>query len=555
MRILGIHSFTHDSSAAVVADGRLLAFTEEERISRVKGDPSFPAGAILACLKESGLSAKEIDAVVLPFRPGVGAAKRLAYLARRPVAFIPRASDLVRKGRRIMGVRAKLAELEIAAPISRLDHYISHAMAVFCASPFERASVLVLDGVAEGWSGAAFEATRDPIPKVSEVARFDFPHSLGLVYAAVTEHLGFRHNREEGKVMSMAAFGDNRFDGAFGRICGAGERGFFVNQRYFDFAGQWTTGVFSREFCPPRRPGEDFREEHFALARALQRSVEAAGLDVAKKLIAKTGSADLCFTGGLALNPALNGFLAARSGCERFYAFPAGGDAGTALGAALLMGADPSWRLEHAFWGRGWNGWLAKAALASRGLNASSEGNGAVEMAAEMLSGGAIGAIFLGRSEMGPRALGHRSILADPRGADLKGRLNSEIKSRESFQPFAPAVLSEACGELFPGGEDSPFMLRTLPVPAEVRGRLPAVLHADGTARVQAVVDGDASGLSPLLRAFEKRTGLPVLLNTSLNRRGEPLADSPEDAIEIFLATGLDFLLIEGSLVVKGEAR
>lgn len=555
MRTLGFHSYTHDSAAAVADGGRLLAFTEEERLSRRKGDPSFPAKAIAACLKESGIAPAEIERVIVPFRPRAGAWRRLAYLARRPGSFLPRAADLVRKGRGILGLRERLREVGIGAPVEWRDHYVCHAAAVFCASPFERAAVLVVDGVAEGWTGALFEGIRFPGPRLREVGRLDFPHSLGLVYAAVTEHLGFRHNREEGKVMSMAALGEDRFDEAFGRICRAVELRLAVNQRFFDFAGRWTTPVFEREFCPPRRPGEPFLREHFALARALQRATEAACLKLARGFMAATGCADLCFTGGLALNPTLNGVVAGQSGCRSFFALPAGGDAGTALGAALLPAADPMWRLEHAFWGRGWSSEQIGEALESRGLRAVADGEGAVRKAAHLLAGGAIGARFAGRSEMGPRALGHRSILADPRTQGMKDRLNGDIKRREPFQPFAPVALPEACVEFFPGGQDSPFMLRTVPVPEGVRGRIPAVVHSDGTARVQSVADGDVSGLSGLLRAFQKETGLAVLLNTSLNRKGEPIADSPEDALSLFAGSDLDFLLMEDLLVVKGGGR
>lgn len=554
MRVLGIHAFTHNASAALVADGRLAAFAEEERSSRVKSDASFPAGAIAACLAEGGLSPADVDRVSFPFRPSVGAARRLAYLAFKPSSAAGRLLDLARKGSRVWSLEARLRELGIRAPVTREDHYACHALAVFLSSPFAEASVLVLDGVAEAWSGACYRAVRFPSPRLETVARFPFPHSLGLVYAAVTEHLGFGHNREEGKVMSMAALGDARFDGSFPGLCEARGLSLRVDRGLFDFGGTWTTPRFHRRFGPPRRPGEPFIPEHFALARCVQDAARRAAQEIASNLVRRTRFEDLCFTGGLALNPALNARLAEHSGCRGFFALPAGGDAGAALGAALAGKADPAWRLEHAFWGRGWREKEARDAARDAGGRVVAEGPEALDRAAGLLANGAVGAVFRGRSEMGPRALGHRSILADPRSESARDRLNDRVKEREFFQPFAPAVLASACPHLFPRARVSPFMLLTVAVPPDVQERIPAVVHLDGTARVQVVEEGDASGLSGLLAAFERRAGLPVLLNTSLNRKGEPMADSPNDAVETFREAGLDFLLMEDTLVVREGA-
>jgi len=456
---------------------------------------------------------------------------------------------------RILGARSSLRKIGIVAPARRLDHYLCHGLAVFCSSPFDEASVLVLDGVAEAWTGALYRAERFPVPALHCLGRLAYPDSLGLVYAAVTEHLGFRHNAEEGKVMAMAALGDDRFTASFGRVFQTDGLSVFVSRDFFDFGGAWTTRRFREAFFPPRDPSEDLRQEHFALARGLQESVEAACLSLASNLLEVTGTQDLCFTGGLALNPALNGTLAARSGCRRFFAFPAGGDAGAALGAALQRDVDPAWRLNHPFWGRRATQAEIRDAISAGGYAVISQGPASSSRAASLLAGGAIGAVFRGRAEMGPRALGHRSILADPRTPSTKDRLNRTVKRRLPFQPFAPAVLEPACSEFFPDGRDSPYMLRTVPVPLGVRGRLPAVVHSDGTARVQSVRKGDASGLSDILESFGMETGLPVLLNTSLNRKGEPIADSPGDAIEIFRETELDFLLLEDLLLTREAVR
>ncbi len=540
--VLGLHAFTHDSSAALCLGGRLAAFGEEERFTRVKGDPVFPERAIRFCLDSAGLKAGEVDQVVVPFRPRLGAAARLAYLARRPRAFLPRAADLARKGRSMEGLARDLASLGILAPVEFADHYAAHARAVFAASPFERAAVLVLDGVAERWTGALFRAIRRDGPTLEPLARFPFPHSLGLVYAAVTVHLGFAPNREEGKVLAMAALGDDRFVDAFGARCRIAGRNLIVDQALFDFAGEWTTRRFERILGPRRSPGGPFRPEHFALARALQATVERCGTELARQAVALSGCPDLCAAGGLALNPALNQAMAAQSGCAGFFAFPPGGDAGTAIGAALDPFADPSWSLPHPFFG-------SMPGAAGTDHPVLAERGAATERAAEMLAGGALVGVCRGRAEMGPRALGHRSILADPRRPEVKERLNRKVKRREEFQPFAPAALTARRPDLFPGMEASPFMLRAFPLPERAKDLIPAAIHADGTSRVQTVEPGDASGLAPLLEAFERRTGLPVLLNTSLNLRGEPLADTAADALRVFGEGGLDALLLDDRLL------
>jgi carbamoyltransferase len=549
--VLGLHAFTHDSAAALCVNGRPAAFAEEERFTRRKGDSAFPGHAIRSCLREAGIPPEAVDRVVLPFRPNVGAIRRLGYLARRPVSFPARTMDLIRKGLNMRGAHARLQNLGIGAPVSREDHYLSHARAVFCCSPFEEAAVLIMDGVAEGWSGALYHAFRRPHPAFRCVGKIPFPHSLGLLYAAVTEHLGFRHNREEGKVMAMAALGDDRFSGDLGKWVRTRMHGLRVNQKGFDFAGTWTTPAFHRAFGPPRKPGGAFEPGHFALARAMQELAESVCVRLAGELMGATGCRDLCFGGGLALNPALNGALARNSGCRNYFVMPAGGDAGTALGGALGEHADPSWRLEHAFWGVSYSPTEARSALARAGLSVRAEGEAAVLQAAALLNQGRIGGWFRGRSEMGPRALGHRSILADPRTMEARERINGRIKGRESFQPLAPAVLIERCRGLFPGVGSSPFMLKTFLLPESTRGRIPAVLHADGTSRIQTVTEGDATGLAGILRAFGEITGLPVLLNTSMNRKGEPLAESPSDAIRVFLEAELDFLVLDDLLVVK----
>ena len=551
MVTLGLHAFTHDSAAALVVDGRLQAFAQEERWSRVKGDGSFPAQAIAFCLRDAEIDAAAVDRVVLPFRPWIGAVTRLAYQLRRPRHGLSAAFDLLAKGRGNLDLVQQLRKLGIQAPVSRADHHEAHARAVFLASPFDSAAVLVVDGVAEAWSGASYVARRRPSPVFECRDRIPFPASLGLVYAAVTEHLGFSHNCEEGKVMAMAASGADDLVVEFSRACRLENGRLIVDGSLFDFGGCWTTRRFAALFGPLRDPSEKLQPRHFALARAVQTVVETITADLARHLIEKTGEKNLCLGGGLALNPALNSAVVEGSGATSIYLLPVGGDAGTAIGGALAPETDPDWCLEHAYWGSCPTSKEINHTLAEVGLKPSMIGAGVVPRTAELLAGGAIGGWYRGRSEMGPRALGHRSILANPCRLDSRTRLNTLIKRRETFQPFAPCVLLDACETLFPGMGPSPFMLRTWPVAEEYRARIPGVIHGDGTARVQTVVDGDGSGLAELLHAFAGHTGLPVLLNTSLNRRGEPLAERPQDAVAVFQETGLNFLVLEDRLMER----
>lgn len=555
MIVLGIHSFTHDSSAALAVDGRLAAFGEEERFSRRKGDPRFPQDSILHCLADAGVRPGLVDCVVVPFRPGRGAFRRLAYLARRPASFPARAKDLIAKGLRMKQVRTRLARLGIESPITYEDHYLCHARSVFLSSTFEEAAVVVLDGVAEDASGALFHARRFPTPSFQCVRRFPFPkYSLGLLYAAITEHVGFRHNREEGKVMAMAALGKADLLPELETIVSIPFDGRFLIPAAFDFGGEWTTRRFHRVFGKPRPPDATFLQAHFDLARAVQSLCERVAIQVSRDLLRTTGTGNLCFTGGLALNPALNGALLRESGCKRFHAIPPGGDAGTAIGAALSVQPDPRWSLSHAFWGRPLPESRIQAEIRDAGLHISARGENAVKTAAALLANGRIGGWFQQRAEMGPRALGHRSILADPRSAEVRHRLNRQVKRRHDFQPFGAVVIPEQCSDLFRGLSVSPFMLLTFPASEMAVERIPAVIHVDRTSRIQTVEEGDPSTLYPLLSEFQRLTGLAVLLNTSLNMKGEPLADTAAEALRVFELGRLDFIVLNDCLITREEA-
>lgn len=551
MIVLGFHAFTHDSSASLVTEDGLIAYAEEERFTRVKGEGGFPENAIRHCLSEGGVKPSEVEQVILPFRPRKGALRRLLYLANPPGAFGVRFMDLFWKGLRMLSVDQSLRRMGFCVKTRYADHYLAHASAVFLSSPFEEALVLVMDGVAEGWSGAVFHGRRNGTPALRLLARFPFPGSPGLAYAAITEHLGFRSNRDEGRVMAMSALGDDRYLREMQNLFRFEERKIVLKRGFFDFAGTWTTSRFHRVFGAPRKPGDPLKGDHFALARAVQTVVEEGSLFLAKLYMEKTDCRNLCFTGGLALNPALNGTLLRESGCRSMYVFPPGGDAGTSIGGALMNVPVRSWSLPHPYWGSAYSISRCERVAESMTDCVITSGAAAEKEAADLLSRGRIGGWFRGKSEMGPRALGHRSILADPRFVEGKDRLNRNVKHREPFRPFAPAMLLEESRAFFPDIKESPFMLYTFPVPSETAVSLPAIVHVDKTSRVQTVTRGDESGLFDVLTAFQKRTGFPVLLNTSLNLQNEPLADSPEDAIRVFVQGDLDFLMLEDLLISR----
>ncbi|MBN2383300.1 hypothetical protein JXQ70_10490 [bacterium] len=549
--VLGIHAFTHDSAAAIALDGSLNAYAEQERFSRIKGDGAFPEEAIRFCMKCAGVTPSEIGRVIVPFRPRRGAWSRLRYRLRYPSGLITVGGDLVRKGMRLSLIGRSLRAMDIMVKPEYVDHYYCHALTVFLSSGFEEAVVLVMDGVAEAWTGAVYHAHRHEQHGLSLdcLHKFVFPHSLGLVYAAVTEHLGLQHNRDEGSVMALAAFGDQRYQTDFEELCTCSGRKFRVRQEYFDFGGLWTTHSFARRFFPRKEAGTDYHAADFALAWAVQNAVERICCALAREYLHRTGCPRLCFTGGLALNPVLNGVLLHETGCDQFYVMPAGGDAGTVVGACLLPFPKSQWRLEHAFWGPDFPPARIESLVTTAPGHIIGRGQDSIRMAAELLAQGKIGGRFTGKSEMGPRALGHRSILADPRSVDLRQKLNDTIKHRAPFRPFAPVLIKDRVPELAHRIVDSPFMLLTFQIPETICQRIPAVIHVDGSARIQTVTEHDQTGLFPLLLEFETLTGLPILLNTSLNDQNEPLVNSPEDALALFKKGGLDFMLFEDILV------
>ena len=554
--ILGVNCFSHDTSACVIVDGAVVAIGEQERFDRDQHTRHFPHLAIAYCLEQAGIGVDQLDAVAFAQHPAKdfarGAVDALARAApKRLAAQAFTDARLVlkeRSFRRTWGYRGK---------VFHVGHHQAHSASAFFSSPFDRAAVLSLD------RGGDFLSTTMAIGEgnqLSELGVVRNPHSLGEIYTAFTWLLGFRPNADEGKLMGLAPYGRDVLAKDVRDLVHLSPDGLFkVNLRWFGY--QREGGPFSRRglarFGPPRVPESEITDRHRDLAYAAQDLIEEAGLHVARALQQATGMERLCLAGGVALNSVMNARLLAEAGFDELFVQPAASDAGNALGAASWvwhqeLGRPRSWSMEHAFWGPSWTEKQSAAALLVRGLEFRRVGDPEAE-AAERLAAGKVVGWFQGRAEIGPRALGARSILADPRRAEMKDLVNERIKRREGFRPFAPSVLDERGSEYFERYTHNPFMLLVLPVRPEKRSVIPAVTHVDGSGRMQSVSAAFNPSYHRLISEFGRRTGVPVVLNTSFNLRGEPMVNRPEEAVEDFLRSEMDCLFLGNLMTEKSR--
>jgi carbamoyltransferase len=541
-RILGINAIFHDPSAALVVDGRIVAAAEEERFTRRKHGKlavpfsawELPEKSAAWCLKHGGIAPAELDAVAYSYEPNL----------------VPRDGDDIMahewEGLRTLYAREAPSFLKTALPgldparVRFVAHHVAHAASAYLAAPMETSSVLVFDGRGEQASHLAgrWDGQRLRIVSVQRL-----PHSLGLMYEEVTEHLGFMRSSDEYKVMALASYGKPAYLEQFRQAVRVRDDGGFQVDRI-----RWD------DFAPRVQQAERWDEEHANLAASVQRRLEEVLLDLAHWLFAQTGDRNLTMAGGVALNCVANSRLAAEGPFERIWVQPAAGDAGTSLGAALYLAHELGAEIEPmttAALGREWSEaevrrWLMQAHLAYE------QPADLAEAVAQVLAEDGVVAWFEGRSEYGPRALGHRSLLANPSRADNLNRLN-DIKGREQFRPVAPMVLLDRAAAIFEGPIPSPYMLFVHRVRPEWRQRIPAVIHVDGTARVQTVDPREEPLVARMLEAFERRTGLPVVVNTSLNTAGRPMVDDPRDALECFGSAPVDVLAI-GPFLVRRAA-
>ena len=538
-KVLGVNAVFHDPAAALVVDGETVAAAEEERFSRRKhGKPpvafstwELPEQAIAFCLAEAGVDAAELDAIAYSYDPD---------LAPQPDGDITAAEW---EGLRTL--YARRAPLFLRAALPGLDparvrwvaHHVAHAASATFASGFDPCDVLVMDGRGER---ASHLAGRFDGGALDVLAAQALPHSLGLLYEELTAHLGFRRSSDEYKVMAMASYGEPSSLEELRRLVRAdGDGGFRVGA--LDLA----------RLAPPLAHGEEFTRAHADLAASVQRRLEEVLIDLARWLHARTGNRDLVMAGGVALNCVANSRLWREGPYERIWVQPASGDAGTALGAAMHVAGelgDSVRPMRTAALGRGWDETSLEARLRTAAVP-HERVEDVADAAAEALARNEIVAWFQGRSEYGPRALGHRSLLADPREPANLERLN-DVKGREQFRPVAPMVLAERAAEIFDGPLPSPYMLFTHDVRPGWAERIPAAVHVDGTARIQTVDREEEPLVARMLERFEALTGVPVVVNTSLNTAGRPMVDDPRDALECFGSAPVDLLAI-GPFVLR----
>ena len=562
MNILGISAYYHDAAAALLRDGQLVAAAHEERFTRVRHDPDLPVNAARYCLEAGGIGIDDIEYVVFYDKPFI----KLERILMTYIATFPRSLPSFTKSIPIW-LKEKLwipsaigKRLGYRGEVLFAEHHQSHAASAFLASPFEEAAILTCDGVGE-WAtstqgvgrGNAFELTRD----------IRFPHSLGLLYSAFTYYLGFKVNSAEYKVMGAAPYGQPRYvDTILSELVDLREDGSFrLNMKYFayDHGLTMTNARFAKLFGHPVRPMESEIEAfHWDMAASVQKITEEIVLRMARDLHARTGLSKLCMAGGVALNCVANGRILREGPFEDLWVQPAAGDAGGALGAALfahncVLGKPRVFRMDHAFWGPEYSDEAIRGYLDAQGApyRQLSRQQMIGETARRLHEDQAVVGWFQGRMEWGPRSLGSRSILADARNRENWQRVNLKIKFRESFRPFAPACLAEKAAEWFDIDRESPYMLLVCQV-REGRG-VPAVTHVDGSARLQTVKREDHPEFYDLIAEFDRRTGCPVLINTSFNVRGEPIVCSPADAYLCFMRTNMDALVLGNQILLKEE--
>jgi carbamoyltransferase len=594
MYILGISCFFHDAAAALLKDGVLVAAAEEERFTRKKHDYDFPIHAIRWVLDSAGITAGDLEHVAFFEKPFL----KFERILMTSLQTFPRSARLFREAMTTwlvdkLWVSAIIAE-RVGVPRSKIlfsQHHVSHAASAFFCSPFDEAAILTVDGVGE-WATATTGVGRGTEIRLDREIRF--PHSLGLLYSAFTAFLGFEVNEGEYKVMGMAPYGRPRHaDDVRTLVRLAGDGSFRLDMEYFEFHRSTHT-TYSRRFLerfgPPRPPDTPFftessgypayfgprptdfaeqarRNQHYAdVAASIQQVTEEVVLNMARAARRETGCRRLCLAGGVALNSVANARLLRESGFEELYVHPAPGDAGGAVGAALyvhhgVLGKPRGFVMEHAFWGPAYGEDEVRGFLEAEGIpHERLEDDRLLARTVDALVGGQVVGWFQDRVEWGPRALGHRSILADPRRADMKDVVNTKIKFREPYRPFAPSVLDRCVGEYFdaPGVErqyPSRFMLLVVDVAPSKRDVIPAVTHVDGTGRLQTVVREGNERYYDLIDAFGAATGVPVVLNTSFNLRGEPIVNTPREAFSTFMRSGLDLLVLGNHTVRKADCR
>jgi carbamoyltransferase len=593
MNILGLSAYYHDSAAALVKDGVIVAAAQEERFTRRKHDPSFPTNAAAYCLQAGQVGESELDAVVFYEKPFTTFSRLLrSYLRSGPLGFRSLSQAMPVWFREKLWIpyliERHLGELGYRMP-SKLwftEHHESHAASAFFPSPFESAAVLTFDGVGE-WATSSIAIGESN--SITMVEQLFFPNSVGLLYSAFTYFCGFRVNSGEYKLMGLAPYGRPRYvEAIYEHLIDLRDDGSFtLNMHYFDFLGglKMTNRHFARLFGgPARQPESEITERELDLASSIQVVTEEIVMKMARHAAKVTGQRKACLAGGVALNCVANGRLLREEIFEDVWIQPASGDAGGAVGAALygwhqIMGNARAVPLDGdgmsaAYLGPSFPDVEIETYLEASGYpyEALDDHQLRAKRVAQLIADENVVGLFIGRMEFGPRALGHRSIVGDPRSASMQSTMNLKIKFRESFRPFAPAVLAERASEYFDLDVESPYMMVVAPIredrrespetnePADlrewvnrIRSDIPAVTHVDYSARVQTVSHESSPEFHAIIAEFDALTGCPVVINTSFNVRGEPIVCTPEEAYRCFMRTGMDYLVLGSYLLNKAD--
>ena len=574
MHILGINAYHGGASAAILRDGQLLAAVEDERFRRQKYWAGFPTESIKFCLAQAGISAQELDHVAISRDPKAHLAQKVLFALRKRPSF-GAVRDRVQNMGAVRDIKPTLCqalgleESALKAQFHRVEHHRAHMASAFFVSPFQEAAVLSIDGMGDFVSTMVGTGKGGTIEVSDQVL---FPHSLGIFFSALTQWLGFLNYGDEGKVQGLAPYGEPKYlDEMHKMVKLLPNGGFELELKYFvhHAAGvdmTWEDGsptvgqLFSDKLVAllgePRVPRSEYTQKHYDVAASMQAMLEEAEFHIVRDAAKRTGQKALCLAGGVALNSSFNGKILPATDFEDIWIQPAAGDAGTALGAAFyvhhqVLGLPRSFEMKHCYTGPSYSNAQIEARLQERGVayRALDDGELASTTADRIVAGDVVG-WFQGGAEWGPRALGNRSIVADPRRSDMKEILNARIKHREAFRPFAPSILAEHTGEYFDQSYPDPFMVKVYGVKPEKQAEIPAVTHVDGTGRLQTVEASVNPRYHELIRTFGEKSGTPVVLNTSFNDN-EPIVCTPDEALNCFERTHMDVIVLGNFLLQK----
>jgi len=574
MYILGINAYHGDSSACLLKDGVVMCATEEERFRRIKHWAGFPSEAIKFCLEDEGISIEQVDYITISRDPKANFYKKIIHSLKYSIN-LSTIWDRLMNSKKVNSVKGELAnifdipESAIKAKIHNIEHHRSHIASSFFASRFDKSAILSIDGFGD------FTSTMSAVGNGNKFKVLDavnYPHSLGVFYTTVTQFLGFPNYGDEYKVMGLAPYGKAKYIEQLSDILEKTENGFFkLNKKYFKhfkegIAMDWENGspfieplftdAWAKLLGTPRKKGDELEQWHIDLATSVQRFTEDVIFHMLTSLHAKTGLDNICITGGVAQNSVANGKIIENTPFKNIYVPSAGHDAGTSIGSALylynqILGKERLNETITAYFGKKSTEKEIIDSLNEKGVAYTilSDEQLFEKVTNKLIDGGVIG-WFQGRAEFGPRALGHRSIIVDPRRVDAKDLLNEKIKRRESFRPFAPSILKEAISDYFVQYDTVPFMEKVFDIKKEKHAEIPAVTHVDGTGRLQSVDAETSPRYHQLISKFAEKTGVPILLNTSFNEN-EPIVNKPAEALDCFLRTKMDMLVMENVVVER----